>query len=1179
MRKVNFNLDSTVNYADLQRQMAEFIQVRLREDQWTTSTRRYDPQCLNLTLFIREEGDVFLSHRLADRNYFWTKDATGNRFINRFFAVLVPGRWMKARLLNSSYISLEPDQVFCVGSPRIDLLRRAQERFQRSAGSGRLRVLWAPTHNAQAAGQRPALSSYPNFASSLDSVRAQSDVFALHHPRHRKEKYATVDELVAADVVISDISSVVYEAWSLGKPVIFPRWLLGDQVLARFPFSAEARIYQERIGYHPESVDELVEILRSRPAVGADVHDFMDEYLDNYRGGDASGKISKLLLCLADKGGARSKEHELAAVMDHLLARADAKPDLPPLESTARTSVQLLQLQLLNERYQEFQAGLMTLREFLAPGPGLSKVFDSLVVESAILQSDTDAAAVAIAALGRRHGSSLAGCYKARLAFLTGHYDTAFKKAAASVVDAGTFLAAVPTIVQAARAVGRNGLAWTAQEAFLARHPCAEAVADLSLLVSTPEEWYRYQAILRNCASNSPKLNVDPLTILSTARAASQVGKKIEAKQILRQFALDVAGNKGILANLQASPIQFDPHSSLPRWSLPFESLPSGRIAAPARRAVAALRDAAGAFSSASCPVFLVRQSLIAWCDQNDKLFPHEGVEFGAFGNGIFQDAHRLLTQSPKFVELPSADSEWTVRFKHNNGVKLTVFLHCKVNGEAIHRDSGVVLRTYSFSLARVERDGVSINMPEDPSRYIRELYAEDQWKKKSVLIFENPRLEIVDEDSFAVRAYSELLKGIIDDDPFLIATAIRMLKRVGEKDFDVTYALGGKYFQSAVPSLVEDTRFLLHIGDGPDAEFHIDLWFSYCRNADPALAVVLRSRKLFDLLAEKRPDLPAIYIQSGMQAEWLVNACPKLVGVLYASNTGNTIHFLRFPQLRHIFLGHGDSDKSASCHKFFRAYDEVWTAGQAHVDRFRNSGIDFSNMRFRIVGRPTLRKLMKTRQRHAAGGRFLYLPTWEGFQSDQNYSSIALGQDFLVDVALSTGKAAEVKLHPWTGTQNCKLFGIEEEISARCDSAGVSLRVADKDTPVADLMVDADLLIADISSVVSDFLCTERPIFLFLPKSPLLRMSTSKMSVESYCYVFSDPTELASLVHRAIVDGDDYLRDARSKAARYCVDFERTEQQQFETELRNVIREVADGTGYVGRTESDLSLIQPAWR
>ena len=107
-----------------------------------------------------------------------------------------------------------------------------------------------------------------------------------------------MDKLLKADVVISDFGTMVYEAWALGKPVIFPRWILKDRIIKYLNGSAEAYIFKNRIGYHPDSYEEMLKIINSGPVVDRKVHDFMDEYLDNYRGGNSAKKIADTLISL-----------------------------------------------------------------------------------------------------------------------------------------------------------------------------------------------------------------------------------------------------------------------------------------------------------------------------------------------------------------------------------------------------------------------------------------------------------------------------------------------------------------------------------------------------------------------------------------------------------------------------------------------------------------------------------------------------------------------------------------------------------------------------------------------------------------------------------------------------------------------------------------------------------------
>lgn len=352
-----------------------------------------------------------------------------------------------------------------------------------------------------------------------------------------------------------------------------------------------------------------------------------------------------------------------------------------------------------------------------------------------------------------------------------------------------------------------------------------------------------------------------------------------------------------------------------------------------------------------------------------------------------------------------------------------------------------------------------------------------------------------------------------------------------------------------------ENARFLLHIGDGVEAAFQVDLWYSFTKAIDPAMILVIRSDALYRKLRATRPDLYVEYVKAGLEAEKLVSACPKLTGVLYVSNTGNTVHFLRLNHLRHVFVGHGDSEKAASCHKFFRAYDEVWTAGLAHIDRFKNSGLDFSSIRFRIVGRPTMRGLLSLKAENSCG-KFLYLPTWEGFQADQEYTSLAAAGTFIPDLVKLTGRHAVIKLHPLTGKRNPALLDVEQSLRDSSAHPEGGIQVVERNKPVTDTMADSDYLVADISSVVSDYLTLGRPIFLHVLEDDSLRRSTSSMPPEAYCYTFSKPSTLMELVDRVILKGDDYLRENRERARQYFVDVERTLGCQFEEELRGMIAE-----------------------
>ena len=99
------------------------------------------------------------------------------------------------------------------------------------------------------------------------------------HPSHRRGGVPTFEALLDADIVISDRGTMVYEAWALNKPVVFPTWIIGSGNREKSIGSAENLIFQERIGYHAESFDEMIDMIRSVKTPDERVRIFMEDYL------------------------------------------------------------------------------------------------------------------------------------------------------------------------------------------------------------------------------------------------------------------------------------------------------------------------------------------------------------------------------------------------------------------------------------------------------------------------------------------------------------------------------------------------------------------------------------------------------------------------------------------------------------------------------------------------------------------------------------------------------------------------------------------------------------------------------------------------------------------------------------------------------------------------------------
>lgn len=210
--------------------------------------------------FVAGPTSVLINHGIADKNI-----RVGSR-VNRYGHVVVPGPALTRRLQASG---VRRARIVELGYPKLDPLF-AMPRVPRPP-AGRLRVLYAPTHGGGGEAKHMhdtepsgSIASRSTSFWRRDEVQAalgdRFDVTLALHPRHRPDRAATFAEYLAADVVIADGGSTMWEAWALGLPVVFADWVSGDGNLARRT-SLEARVYERQIGYHAATAYHLPDVI------------------------------------------------------------------------------------------------------------------------------------------------------------------------------------------------------------------------------------------------------------------------------------------------------------------------------------------------------------------------------------------------------------------------------------------------------------------------------------------------------------------------------------------------------------------------------------------------------------------------------------------------------------------------------------------------------------------------------------------------------------------------------------------------------------------------------------------------------------------------------------------------------------------------------------------------------
>lgn len=344
----------------------------------------------------------------------------------------------------------------------------------------------------------------------------------------------------------------------------------------------------------------------------------------------------------------------------------------------------------------------------------------------------------------------------------------------------------------------------------------------------------------------------------------------------------------------------------------------------------------------------------------------------------------------------------------------------------------------------------------------------------------------------------------------------------------------------SAVQRFIDEYRpeVVVHLS-GPDtAAYQINTWIEALEALDQRVMVVLRDHPLFEKMVASR--LPTLSLPAPGELLMLDFSTVKVA--LYPANTGNNIHLLRLPTMMSAFIGHGDSDKSASNNPFSRVYDELWVAGEAGADRYRRSGMHIPEDQFRFVGRPQVHAIEPTpRIGEQEIPTVLYAPTWEGVNQHQEYSSLrAIGVQ-LIDALLADGSVRVVyKPHPFTGQRDAKYRVAHAVITRRLDDAkartGIDHRVVTGGS-LTGWMNQSTALVSDISSVLSDWLAGEKPYAVFNHEG-----SSTKQFREDYpssaaaTLLGPEATGVEELLDVVTGRGPDLLAEYRSKLATYLL-------------------------------------------
>ncbi|MFI1362217.1 hypothetical protein [Streptomyces griseochromogenes] len=227
----------------------------------------------------------------------------------------------------------------------------------------------------------------------------------------------------------------------------------------------------------------------------------------------------------------------------------------------------------------------------------------------------------------------------------------------------------------------------------------------------------------------------------------------------------------------------------------------------------------------------------------------------------------------------------------------------------------------------------------------------------------------------------------------------------------------------------------VLYFSGSKDSAYQVNMWLETMERLETRPLIILRERAILNNLAPT--TVPVICVPGGVH---LMNLDLSTVRVaLYAANVGKNIHLLRVPTMKHVFIGHGDSDKLASVNPYSKVYDEVWTAGRAGRDRYAIADVGVRDADIVEVGRPQLAPIQSWQG--VPEGRIptvLYAPTWEGWDGNPGNTSIVLAGEHIVNKLVKADPPVRVlyKPHPFTGTVSKEAGAAHQRITALIEKA-----------------------------------------------------------------------------------------------------------------------------------------------
>ncbi|MET8525031.1 CDP-glycerol glycerophosphotransferase family protein [Micromonospora sp. NPDC005172] len=336
------------------------------------------------------------------------------------------------------------------------------------------------------------------------------------------------------------------------------------------------------------------------------------------------------------------------------------------------------------------------------------------------------------------------------------------------------------------------------------------------------------------------------------------------------------------------------------------------------------------------------------------------------------------------------------------------------------------------------------------------------------------------------------------------------------------------------------EPKFLLYFSAPPGSEYQVTMWLPYLERIGRPFLVLVREPEFLAPLAAAT-DAPVVYCPTlRAMDEALV---PSLRVAFYVNHGAKNSHCIRFTQLTHVQLHHGDSDKAPSANPVSGIFDRIFVAGPAAIDRYARAGVQIPAEKFVVVGRPQVESIEVRQEptRGLAHPTVLYTPTWTGHHADADYCSLPVAEALLRRL-VERGATVILRAHPYTAqnptsarhlSRLTELLAADRARSGRQHVTGAAAR----ELSLTECVNRSDALISDVSGVISDYLYSGKP-YAVTDMGDEGDRFTERFPLAGSGYVLRRDMSNVDVVLTALLDTDP-LADARwVTRRRYLGDF-----------------------------------------